>query len=642
MAEPRHNALYPRQSDALVENWAAGTRPETLSAYQEPWYRALPNYLTGLVHGPDSTMAQANTMRHLAGTENPLNLPGQFSEGLDTAAQGYKLGNPTMTGAGLFGVMSSLPIPGFKGAGQAAKLAAVEREIAAKAGAGGNALLPHPQPGGLGSGQQGHMPTSFEGPPGQGVHTNSRNALLSDPFLPPHEAGSISSDQALRNAVKEAIAANDGYYYGLRITDTPLDVGKKAPNSRQWYQDFIAENDSHFGRDRFPDHNTDLGGPSTYGVTSEGALDFMLGGANGVKPYTGNHYSLIRSDKRQYGKDPGEWILPDGEVVASWQRPDGYKPATRTDVRPAVDNSAIDALERRASSLEAMGAATGAAKLRAEIASIRAASVAATEQPKGIRAYHGSPHDFDKFDLNKIGTGEGAQAYGHGLYFAESEGVAESYRSKLSTSKNLDIIANNMTSDPVARVIDRAGGDIGAAISMTEDALSKLAESNPRRKFVEQTLAELKSGKTARESVPFTNGRMYEVNIKADPEHFLDWDKPLSAQSEIVQKNLMKLPQSHKFDSDQLGALLYQSPEVVPGQFYDKKAATAEIQKAGIPGIKYLDQGSRTAGEGSRNYVVFDAATIEILRKYGLLPPMLAAGAAGAGSNALYDGTNNQ
>ena len=43
----------------------------------------------------------------------------------------------------------------------------------------------------------------------------------------------------------------------------------------------------------------------------------------------------------------------------------------------------------------------------------------------GIKAYHGSPHDFDRFDLSKIGTGEGAQAYGHGLYFAENEGVAE-------------------------------------------------------------------------------------------------------------------------------------------------------------------------------------------------------------------------
>ena len=42
-----------------------------------------------------------------------------------------------------------------------------------------------------------------------------------------------------------------------------------------------------------------------------------------------------------------------------------------------------------------------------------------------IKAYHGSPYDFDKFDLSKIGTGEGAQAYGHGLYFAEEPAVAQ-------------------------------------------------------------------------------------------------------------------------------------------------------------------------------------------------------------------------
>src|SRR5690606_34108278 len=44
---------------------------------------------------------------------------------------------------------------------------------------------------------------------------------------------------------------------------------------------------------------------------------------------------------------------------------------------------------------------------------------------KGIRAFHGSPHDFDRFDISKIGTGEGAQAYGHGLYFADKEEVAK-------------------------------------------------------------------------------------------------------------------------------------------------------------------------------------------------------------------------
>ena len=50
------------------------------------------------------------------------------------------------------------------------------------------------------------------------------------------------------------------------------------------------------------------------------------------------------------------------------------------------------------------------------------AKAAATLQ--GIRAYHSSPHDFDKFDLSKIGTGEGAQVYGHGLYFAENPAVS--------------------------------------------------------------------------------------------------------------------------------------------------------------------------------------------------------------------------
>lgn len=46
-------------------------------------------------------------------------------------------------------------------------------------------------------------------------------------------------------------------------------------------------------------------------------------------------------------------------------------------------------------------------------------------------AWHGSPHVFDKFDLSKVGTGEGAQAYGYGLYFATSEDVADWYRDKL-------------------------------------------------------------------------------------------------------------------------------------------------------------------------------------------------------------------
>jgi hypothetical protein len=47
-------------------------------------------------------------------------------------------------------------------------------------------------------------------------------------------------------------------------------------------------------------------------------------------------------------------------------------------------------------------------------------------------AYHGSPHKFETFDAGRIGTGEGSDAYGHGLYFAEARSVGEHYRGKLT------------------------------------------------------------------------------------------------------------------------------------------------------------------------------------------------------------------
>ena len=56
----------------------------------------------------------------------------------------------------------------------------------------------------------------------------------------------------------------------------------------------------------------------------------------------------------------------------------------------------------------------------------RAAAAASESAAPSINAYHGSPYKFDAFDASKIGTGEGAQAYGHGLYFADQEDTAKS------------------------------------------------------------------------------------------------------------------------------------------------------------------------------------------------------------------------
>jgi hypothetical protein len=81
------------------------------------------------------------------------------------------------------------------------------------------------------------------------------------------------------------------------------------------------------------------------------------------------------------------------------------------------------------------------------------------------------------------------------------------------------------------------------------------------------------------------------------------------------------------------GGQIYESSRLVPGDFMDKRAAASALRERGIPGIKYLDAGSRAAGDGSRNYVVFDDKIVEILRKYGIMAPV-----AGAGLSALYLG----
>lgn len=70
-----------------------------------------------------------------------------------------------------------------------------------------------------------------------------------------------------------------------------------------------------------------------------------------------------------------------------------------------------------------------------EIGSAILMSVPMVRKVPGIRAYHGSPHDFDEFSMEQIGTGEGVQAYGHGLYFAEAEDVAKGYRNRISEER---------------------------------------------------------------------------------------------------------------------------------------------------------------------------------------------------------------
>ena len=90
--------------------------------------------------------------------------------------------------------------------------------------------------------------------------------------------------------------------------------------------------------------------------------------------------------------------------------------------------------------------------------------------PNRITAYHGSPHEFDEFDTAKIGTGEGNQSYGHGLYFAEAEPTARHYQELLSSG-------NPTLSGRVKSVLAEHNGDENAAKGYIQQAIDLLPDN---------------------------------------------------------------------------------------------------------------------------------------------------------------------
>lgn len=268
-------------------------------------------------------------------------------------------------------------------------------------------------------------------------------------------------------------------------------------------------------------------------------------------------------------------------------------------------------------------------------------------KPQGIRAYHGSPHSFDKFDMSKIGTGEGAQAFGRGLYFAENEGTANSYKTQLTDRTNFVRPDGTLWSaDGLEHMNVRATAYRGNLDAAIEKAKTLANGEGPTAALAARDLNRLLDLKNSGGIKPNT-GHMYEVNINANPDHFLDWDKPLGQQSDalkaVIEPALRKAAEDMgrgaspekiaQFENMGLKDVADRMrPKNIDPWSLDVKDVAQQypnaLREAGVPGIKYLDEGSRFKGEGTRNYVVFDDKIIDILRKYGLAPPAIAAGAS--------------
>jgi hypothetical protein len=222
---------------------------------------------------------------------------------------------------------------------------------------------------------------------------------------------------------------------------------------------------------------------------------------------------------------------------------------------------------------------------------------------------------------DKIGTGEGNQAFSYGLYNAENEGVAAGYKARLapnSTKPKPLQDAKKKTAEMWRKRANEARSDYEAI----EDKWSPEAS----RASQEMRFAE---GQAAYFEPEAATGALYTTKIDVEADDLLDWDAPLSEQSAKVRAAWAAAMESVKAElpvesfnvrlADDFANLaaggtrsLGIAVRVLEASGVSGDKVSAALREAGIPGIRYLDQGSRGAGEGTRNFVIFDDKLIDI------------------------------
>lgn len=265
----------------------------------------------------------------------------------------------------------------------------------------------------------------------------------------------------------------------------------------------------------------------------------------------------------------------------------------------------------------------------------------AAESESGMlfhRAFHGTPHRFDKFSTEKIGAGEGAQAYGWGLYFADRKKVAEYYKQQLAPGRG------NAPQDIAARIYESLPERFSEAqkIEATIKELEqRKADANPTSQaflfLIDEAIKAVQTGKH--------KGRVYEVELAPTADEYLLWGTPLSEQSDKVRRAVHALKESTEAVRREFyqgrweelsGSSLYRALSIANGKsrefsdgltawsadIPDDRAASRQLHSIGVRGIKYLDEGSRNydiKGElppPTYNYVIFDENDVRIEAQY--------------------------
>ena len=283
------------------------------------------------------------------------------------------------------------------------------------------------------------------------------------------------------------------------------------------------------------------------------------------------------------------------------------------------------------------------------------------------RAWQGSPHLFDKFALSAIGTGEGAQAHGWGLYFAQGRAIGEKYRAALLQNRVTEVSVDGKKytkrglfsffgedKKPIDGALRHAVFFLSRNKNKTEAIKGLRAsyvvakETSPGyAQQLAQAIKIVQSKDTKKIQSGSKNGQLYEVEI---PENdvLLDEQKPFSEQPSRVQQALKKLAKDRvdflgdyslqeAIDENNTGGSMYDLLVLrlkdLWQQLGDKSGAnpaeyvSKELNEYGVKGITYDGR------QDGRCFVIFDDKAIDILDKY-------YQGAAGRARGMFNKATN--
>lgn len=260
-----------------------------------------------------------------------------------------------------------------------------------------------------------------------------------------------------------------------------------------------------------------------------------------------------------------------------------------------------------------------------------------------VSGYHGSPFDFDRFSTDKIGTGEGAQAFGWGLYFANIKSIAENYAQALADIKIDNVDYNSLEGKYKIALSDvKTYGSVDAVIKKEQKIIDEL-QNEDRQDLLE--IAEISKSKIKwlnenRNNIQ-KNRYLYEVSLHKgktpDQYTWLEWDKPVSesqrdaiieqAKKEGIYNDLIQNVSQRALTESYDGSFWYRniSSSLGGDRLYNDKEASLFLLRAGIDGVKYPAESIATGATSDTargfNYVVFDenAITIENKVKFSII-----------------------